>query len=617
MKKLHRLLIILLAWGFLAACSDDDAGANKVDADSGQADATSEDTSSEDTSLPGDPDARDDEDAAGLRECRGDSDCHGEEVCMIDRSESPVALYCAGPHPGGGELGDSCSDDADCAQSLCLSGVCSSACASNDDCSGAEGFVCERTAIDLEDGESASVQVCAPPRACERSADCRVGEACRIDRDSGEAICGPKNPGGGDLGDVCAEDADCAENLCLEGRFRDVCANACQSDSDCSTPGYECKTTELDEGNNSIKACAPKDPPSCTSKEDCDSGLTCAIIPDADGDALERACIPTAGEENGAACSEDADCASLACINEVCSDPCTDTEQCTDDQICRSNTVSRDGLSASFDMCESLGEERCDQDGVCSDGLRMCNELYQVSDSDAYEAYCGMPNSDADGELGDTCQGDEQCRSDICLTGMSDECSVICDSDSQCGSGQVCTAYRVGPSTQIGYCVTSCERDNDCSALGFDEGGEAVDHVCNINLNPRENAVDQVCTRREPVDDNGDPLGQLGADCESASTPGQGDDALCQGGLCQQNTVFTSTSCDSDSQCDSGELCLEDPDGQKKCGERNYACTRLCSNNDDCTGGESGNTMDTCSPGTAITLPGGGSDTIATCSAPS
>src|SRR5690554_1503611 len=370
-------------------------------------------------------------------QCSSDADCNSPERCVAVKSATELIFECRTPNAGGAEVGDSCGGDGDCAQNLCLGEVCSGPCASTGDCRSGDDFACELTRVELGGGQSASGQLCAPPRACERNAECRVGEVCRIDRASGESVCGSKNTGGGSLGDLCTDDSGCAENLCFDGRFREVCTPACTSDSDCASPGYQCSTVDVSDGSggsNSMQICVPKDPNACSSNDDCATGLRCAVISNAADTALETACIPANGKGVGTACNADSECASLVCLNDTCSDPCTNRNQCGADQLCRANSVSKNGLSGTFDMCETLVDERCDQDGICSDSAQMCNELRTgATNADEREAFCGLRDTSAPQGLGGNCTSHDDCRSTICLTGLSDDCSVYCDNDSQCG----------------------------------------------------------------------------------------------------------------------------------------------------------------------------------------
>lgn len=544
-------------------------------------------------------------------QCSSDADCNSPQRCLAVKSAGELIFECGTPNPGGAEVGAGCASDGDCAQNLCLGDVCSGPCASTGDCRSGDDFACELTRVELGGGQSASGQLCAPPRACERNAECRVGEVCRIDRASGTSVCGSQNTGGGSLGDLCSADSGCAENLCHDGRFREVCTPACTSDADCPTAGYHCADAPVSDGaggSHTMKICVPNEPLACTSNADCGTGLRCAVIPNAANSALETACIPAQGKANGTTCSADSECASLLCQDNLCSDPCTTRTQCGTEQLCRSNTVTKNGLSGTFDICETLPDERCDQDGICSDSAQMCNELrVGSSNPNAREAYCGLRDTSAPQGLGGKCQSNDDCRSTICMTGLSDDCSVYCDNDSQCGAGQICTSFLLNGTTQIGHCMRGCVNDADCSYLDFTDSSGPVEHLCGINIDQRNNEVDQVCFRLDTTATQG-----LGESCKSASGSG-GDSSLCQSGLCLTNTLFTgdSPTCTSDAQCGPDEKCEVPPGGgAKKCGAQTFMCTSLCDSNADCSGAAGLS----CSPSVRVDLGGGNFETISMCS---
>ncbi|QDG51756.1 hypothetical protein FIV42_13660 [Persicimonas caeni] len=545
-------------------------------------------------------------------QCSSDADCTSPERCIAIKGATEVTFECGTPNSGGGDVGDTCSTDADCAQNLCQDGTCSAPCAANGDCAAGDDFSCEISPVDLGNGSTDNASVCTPPRTCSSKRDCPTGQVCYVDRATGEAQCANGNSGGGGLGEICTDDGGCESNLCNEGRFRDVCTVPCENDSDCPTPGYECGTTSLDDGSggtNDVSVCVAKDPTACTSNDDCASGLTCAIVPDASGNALESVCIPNAGgNATGVPCTSDSECGSLVCLNDHCSAPCDTSNQCGNGQLCQSANVAKSGLVGTFEVCETLPDDRCDQDGICSDGVRMCNDIRAgTSDPQAREAYCGMPDANASGALGDTCEQTSDCRSRICLNGNSDECSVICAADSQCAQGQACTTFNVGTS-QLGFCNTACADNSDCGGLDFtDSNGNTVEHVCTTNENTREDAVDQICVRRNIVDPNDSNVGLLGDTCSSGSD--------CQSGLCLTNTIYDGTPCSSASDCQSGQVCQVEPQsGQRQCGDQASYCTRVCDDGGDCSGGVSGNALTACDSNIRVTLSTGTVDTISACS---
>jgi hypothetical protein len=646
MKKLGSLLAIFVMFSLIAACGTDDAGAgrtNNASSDGGgelgdSCSADSECASNlcvngecsepcerpadcsddgsficETNELPTDGGTTEEVNVCVRRpetECASNADCTSPEQCVATKTATEVIFTCGAPNSGGAMVGESCSTDADCTQNLCQGGTCSAPCAADGDCSAADGYSCEIESVDLGSGNSENAQVCTSPRACTSRDDCSIGEVCQIDRATGEGTCGEPNAGGGALGDQCSDDISCAANLCNEERFGDVCTEACVDDGDCPKAGYECGTATIDDGSGGttdVNVCVAEAPTSCTSNDDCASGFNCAVIPNAAGNALETVCIPTSGgKATGVSCTEDDECASLTCINDACSVPCADTNQCASSQLCQSNNVSKDGLNGTFDMCETLTDERCDQTGTCSDGVRMCNQIRVAGSGSGREAYCGMTNPSAAGGLGDHCAQRSECRSNMCFNGTSDECTVICANDSQCGTGQICSTFNLDGS-QLGYCINGCSDNDDCAGLSFTNGsGDTVDHVCATNENTRDDDVDQICVRRNIVDPNDADEGLLGDTCQT------GND--CQSGLCLTNTIYNGVSCSSTADCQTGQVCETSPNGSMECGDQAQYCTRICDEGTDCSGGIQGNTLTSCDTDIRMTLSSGTVDTISACS---
>ncbi|MGM0555835.1 MAG: hypothetical protein ACQEVA_05610 [Myxococcota bacterium] len=534
-------------------------------------------------------------------ECSSDSDCSGSDRCVAEKTATQIEFTCGAPNQGGGETGADCAADDECAQNLCMNAKCAGPCASEGDCSAASDYACEITEVTLTGGTD-NAEICVPPRDCASDAECRVGEVCYIDRtNSGiESSCKDPNTGGGQLGDRCTEDTNCLANLCYDGRFGQVCSNPCSDDSDCPSAGYECVTTSVEDSSgaqSSATICAPKDPPSCTSQSDCATGLSCAVIENSSGNALVTACIPSAGGTGtGVACNDDSECASRVCLNGNCAAPCTSNNQCGQDQLCEENGISKSGLSGTFDLCETLGEEQCDDDGACDDGTRLCSELRIDQSTNTQEAYCRFPVTGGD-PLGSTCSTGTDCRTGLCLSSVSAECSVACVNDGQCAAEQVCTGIFGENSARI--CLRGCSDNDDCSALNT--GGDT--HLCTISEDAAANEIDQVC--RKEVTGGGD----LGAACSTNQD--------CASGMCLTNTQYTSTACTSDSQCSSGQVCVPDPSGTGNvCADEDLLCTHICDDASDCSGGISGNELTACAQDITVTLQNGTTDTISACAKP-
>jgi hypothetical protein len=177
--------------------------------------------------------------------CRRTSDCAPDRVCSYRQTDNSVRTVCRTPNPSGGQPGDVCTSNADCANNLCLcgtapcptgqSGFCSAMCVSTADC--AQGAVCSSVSIPDLGGAPRTVQACTrDPGSCGRHADCPVGKACIVfmttDRLGLETDCSnPGNPGYDNTGATCGNDAACFSLWCN----KNYCLSVCLTDNDCPT----------------------------------------------------------------------------------------------------------------------------------------------------------------------------------------------------------------------------------------------------------------------------------------------------------------------------------------------------------------------------------------------
>jgi len=524
-------------------------------------------------------------------ECVSDSECSLPDRCVATRGQREVTFACDAPNAGGGEAGEPCANDAACAQNLCLDGACVSPCMGDGDCDTATGSPCTIESVTLQNNNTDSVQVCTPPVPCENDSVCRISETCYAQRSPGNlgVFCRAPNVNGAQLGEVCSNDLQCADGLCFQGRFDQVCTGPCSTDADCTVPGYECRRTDVPvPGGQTVatKICAPKDPPICFSNDQCATGLTCAVVPNRANTALESVCIPATGKQaTGVMCTRDDDCASRVCLGNQCAAPCETGrhDQCAMDQLCVSSSVSTLGLSGTFDMCTEPPDVACTSTRECTDGVRVCSDV-RVSGTSA-SVFCQVPRATG-GALGATCAMDSACRSDLCLT-ATDTCSVACTLDSDCSAtaNQVCTTYAFG-NERVNTCIRGCTDNGACS------GGD----ICTINGDTLTNDLDQICFP---------PIGAstLGATCNGS--------ADCDTGLCLNSRVTRQgSSCVTDAGCLAGETC-ECPVAQpgcttgRVCGTSTLKCSRLCDSPSDCVGGVAGNTLTTCNTDVFVTRPDG------------
>jgi hypothetical protein len=527
-------------------------------------------------------------------QCLSDAQCVTPQRCIAQRGANGIDFVCGMPNAGAGEVGALCGQDDHCASNLCLSGRCAPPCQGTGDCRGAADYLCELREVQLPNNVRDSVQVCTPPTLCDEADDCRINETCYVRRRQStiDLYCRAPNAGGGTLGQVCTQDSECASNLCHNSRFGRVCSMPCAQNADCPVAGYECTTAGVASQNNTpinTRICAPRSPAPCNSNDDCATGLTCAIVPNISGSALESVCIPTAGRQpTGVACGSNDACSSRLCLGGFCAAPCEDTTQCGGNQLCALNTnVNKDNLVGTFNVCRVPQDTRCAASDQCADGVRVCGELRQNMQGDI-EAYCRFPNTGAGiQQLGAACTMDNQCREGLCSP-LSNECSVVCNQDAHCNqaAGQICATFSFGNSLDLGLCTKSCADNASCPA-GL---------VCTINPDPLANDIDQIC--QQPAG-----MADLGAPCASANE--------CHTGLCLSTLLYNNTACTTDAQCGAGNVCrcpVDQPNCQaaaRRCATVTDRCTRVCDGNSDCTGGVAGNPLTACSPNIFVTRPDG------------
>ena len=541
-------------------------------------------------------------------QCLSDSECSAPLRCVAKKSATAIEFVCGTPNAGGGEEGGTCTTDSQCAQNLCVDGVCTPPCGQNGDCS-VSNFTCELVEVDLSTTASDNVQICTPPIACQSEAGCKTGEVCYVKRATAaiDLLCRAGNTLGATLGQVCTMDDDCRSNLCFTSRFGKVCSLPCVNDTECAVPGYACRSVGvLDAQGTPIQTsiCAPKDPLACNANKACPSGTTCAIIPNTQGSALTEACIPSRGKlATGVACAADDECDSEVCYRGSCGAPCLTKTQCGVNQVCSQNvTLTKNALSGTFDVCERLTDIACTSSRDCAVGGRVCGDLRRDVTTMNVSLFCTFPHPNGAG-LGASCTMNNECRDKLCQ-GLNNECSVACEFDSDCSAtaNQICSSVEYGTNNAVNICLRSCLDNASCS-----QG-----NICSISSDVPNNDIDQICTN---------PVGpkQLGEVCTT------GDE--CDTGICLTTTLFDGRTCIQDNECTSGagnagkscECPITQPNCTtgKQCATVGKRCTRVCNDSTDCIGGSLNNPLVSCSTNVQVRRPNGtGFKTLSTCGEP-
>lgn len=219
-------------------------------------------------------------------------------------------------------------------------------------------------------------------------------------------------------GDSCGQGTECKSSECADG----VCCNmACSGTCvACDLPGEKGACSPVPKGlegsgcTGSDKACTGDG--ACASSVTGKAGTLCSM----DSACYAGACNGVCRLPNFAPCAEDAECASLLCVANVCAG-CSENSECT-------------GSQCSGGRCKIPAGDVCSGDIDCAVGR--CDSLAML---------CGK-------NIGNVCSNDSQCTTHWCKDmSTCDACSVAtqiadcasdkCDANGNCllPSGAFCT----------------------------------------------------------------------------------------------------------------------------------------------------------------------------------
>lgn len=341
-----------------------------------------------------------------------------------------------------------CDSDLACASRSCVAGVCAApSCADGRqnqgelgvDCGGpcapcAVTDPCANGVIDPGEGGVDCGGACAP---CTTGGEASCADAIHnqdeSDVDCGGEVC-PLCTGG----DSCRRDGDCASNNCVGGI--------------CGEPLPTCQNAERDPGESDVDCGGPCGP--------CASGLLCGD----DDDCLSRTCLfgtcrdPSCSDQRQNQGESDVDCGGPAC------GPCELGKTCGDDGDCASATCIGG-------TCREPGASAgpCAVEGDCAAGY-FCEYQWnqQIGSAAGWSPQCVQDKPGA--QPGESCRGNNECATGMCA---NFRCAEACDSDSQCGAGNVCAIQHswVGGETWLDkpYCLRfdqpagECESQADCT----------------------------------------------------------------------------------------------------------------------------------------------------------
>jgi hypothetical protein len=259
-------------------------------------------------------------------------------------------------------------------------------------------------------------------------------------RNACRAAWGQVGPGG-----LCTHANECASGLCLDN---ERCYGPCTEDAAC-LEGSQCRQVPQEEGEDLQFCVSP--PRQCSSDLDCEDGTLCLpALSEQEPDTIEGFCqVPTnpGGLLAGQGCTEDAQCASGACLGAgYCYGVC-DAEA---NQGCNGGTrCYADTYRFTFDQgTEDLTDDRWDSTSSCGRNIGsfdLCQEDAQCPGTEicfpftnrrytGWETRCVLPFNVSGGTRGASCLSNSDCASNICLDFgfFTTMCLTVCNSDGDC-----------------------------------------------------------------------------------------------------------------------------------------------------------------------------------------
>lgn len=211
---------------------------------------------------------------------------------------------------------------------------------------------------------------------------------------------------------------------------------------------------DVDAGDAAAEQClgsvgAPTAAKPCGCQADCDSGETCLSEKETGwpGGFCTRLCD---GDEE---CTQGLSCALSnpdSPDTGACQEQCTVTSDCRPGHVCRrgSDDLWAPGPLICMLMCQDDAD--CPATGSCDRYTTMCGDIL---------------DHPGDGEIGDPCASNADCRSGWCLIGAQfpgGYCTALCSYSRQ-GCPLEASCIRQGPDDQdAGACFRSCGRRSEC-----------------------------------------------------------------------------------------------------------------------------------------------------------
>ncbi|HZL16912.1 MAG TPA: dickkopf-related protein [Polyangia bacterium] len=355
--------------------------------------------------------------------CSADTDCLSPDIC------DPLTNVCGTKK----RLGQACTASGDCLTGdSCVDGVCcsSSSCSTCQACnvSGSPG-TCAPVAANAVEPHG----LCAANPPCGNTGACNGAGACQL---AGTGVsCGSQSCSGSTFTPVshCSGSGTCAAPT----------SSTCSGGFVCDATNNVCKTT-------------------CTADGDCVAPLTCQ------GSGTSKSC---ARKPNGQACTGGTQCLTGFCTDGVCcgTGPCGTCQACNVNGIGSCSFITT-GTTAPAGQCPVT--TTCGNTGACN-GAGACQQASTAVSCNtpicSGSTFTAQPFCSGSGTCATPTAGN--CGAYICASTTA--CKTTCAADTDCVSGDYCTATSGGSCVAQKALGATCGTSHECAG-----GNSCVDGVC-------------------------------------------------------------------------------------------------------------------------------------------
>lgn len=367
-------------------------------------------------------------------------------------------------------------------------------------------------------------QFCRQP--CTSNAQCPTGQTCSLFSGKTYGGCFPDQgttqpPAKKEVGDTCQSSTECKSDLCVGSGAVGTCIQACSGTQACPA-GMACMKLSSGAGG-CFKAGDKKIGETCAASSDCAGGICAAsdgkyVCSQSCGAGAPcpsgYTCYPLSGggggcfkspqkKGDGQTCDYSSECQSGLCVGAAvgkCVQPCNpDKSQCGPGFLCVP-------LTGGGGACLALGNgkmgDKCDKPSDCATGTCVglgsagyvctaqcagtaeCDCGYECVTFSGGASYCEPGKKVACVDDGQSCTGDGQCVSGVCLAGKCATTCSIYSGAQHCGGTLGCMALVAG--SPEGVCTAKgasgfggpCKANGECKSL-FCHGG-----TCSIPCSP-------------------------------------------------------------------------------------------------------------------------------------